>query len=174
MIMTLLQFEVFVYIEKTSVNMKVSQFYSELHFSILPCLSKNLLDFSVRIKIIHGSHSLYDILTWVTLFSLPFFLYRQIPQIVIKSLSFPQKFTSVTQLQCHQKTQICNSFKSLVLDFSVRIKIIHGSHSLYDILTWVTLFSLHFCHCYWIINGEIKQTQLGITCIAPFLDLLLI
>jgi hypothetical protein len=48
-------------LEKTSVNMKFSKFYSELHFSILPCLSKNLLDFSVRIEIIHGSHSLYDI-----------------------------------------------------------------------------------------------------------------
>ena len=28
--------------------------------------------------------------------------------------------------------------------FSIRIKIIHGNHSLYDILTWLTLFSLHF------------------------------
>jgi len=26
----------------------------------------------------------------------------------------------------------------------IRIEIIHGSHSLYNVLTWVTLFSLHF------------------------------
>jgi hypothetical protein len=29
------------------------------------------------------------------------------------------------------------------LDFPARIEIIHGSHSLYNVLTWVTLFSLH-------------------------------
>jgi hypothetical protein len=30
------------------------------------------------------------------------------------------------------------------LDFPTRIEIIHGSHSLLNVLTWVLLFSLHF------------------------------
>jgi len=40
-------------------------------------------------------------------------------------------------------------FKTIDYIFPTRIRIIHGSHSLYNVLAWVTLFSLHFIPHYW-------------------------
>jgi len=52
--------------------MKVSEFCYEM-FLLLTSDSRNKLRFfPTRIKIIHGSHSLFNVLTWVTLFSLHF------------------------------------------------------------------------------------------------------
>ena len=57
---------------KTTVNMKVSEFCYEF-FLLLTSDSRNKLRFfPTRIKIIHGNHSLFNVLTWVTLFSLHF------------------------------------------------------------------------------------------------------
>ena len=56
-----------IYIRKTLTNMKVSGVCPQLNST-----SKYKWDFPTRIKIIQGSHSLYNLLTWVTLFSLNF------------------------------------------------------------------------------------------------------
>ena len=50
--------------------MEVIGFCYEIHFHYLLPLKKISKTFPTRIEIIHGSHSLYHVLTWVTLFSL--------------------------------------------------------------------------------------------------------
>jgi hypothetical protein len=52
--------------------MKVSEFCYEMHFHYCLPLQKISPIFPTRIEIIHGGQILYQVLTWLTLFSLHF------------------------------------------------------------------------------------------------------
>jgi hypothetical protein len=49
---------------KTTVNTKVSEFCYDMHFHYQLPLKKISKTFPTRIEIIHGSHSLYNVLTY--------------------------------------------------------------------------------------------------------------
>jgi hypothetical protein len=99
---------------------------------------------------------------WLTLV---FFFWKKENITLIRLVDFVMWCTSNTS------TLQCFFFNILVLFFRTesRHKIIHGSHSLYDLLTSVTLFSLHFIRLFfWYLrNISQKRWLIGLGCLTP-------